>query len=902
MKDPRPPFLARLILRTALPPDVYEALSGDLDERFSRTARRSPAKARREYWRSVLSPSILDLRRETRGMPLPPGVSPRPSRGDGLVRSLLADLKYAVRTLTKAPAFTLVAILSLALGIGPNTAIFSLVDAVLFQDWGVDDPERIVDIYTLTSEGEYFFSGYSSFELIEEGATDVFSAVANHSVFTGRIDSATGEAELVLGEMVTGNYFDVMGIQASAGRTFLPEEDATEGTHPVVVLGHSYWESRYGGDPDLVGGEIRLNGRPYTVVGIGPENFNGRLAPGVATSFWVPFSMFPHLSPSKMNSGDLTITGRLRPGVAPGQAIAAVETISAREDAERQAESPERRSRFRLIGVSLADVKIHPGFDGILTQIAVLLFVSVGLVLLVACVNLAGFLLSRAADRRKEMAVRVAMGAGRMAIMRQLLVESLVLAMVGAAAGLVLGQLALRAVLSVEIPLPLRLDLDVGLDPALLLFTAGTAVIAAVVFGLTPALEATRAPTAATLRDESGSSGGRGKVGARKTLVAAQMALSTVLLFGAALFVRSLQAASDLDLGFSTRDAAVVDVSTGANEYTTEELVAFIEELSRRLESETGITHFAFTARMPLDLGVMNTSFDVPGVEPPPDQNRHYLEFAPVTPGYFETMGIEILEGRSFEESDRAGGPDVVILSRAAAERYWPGDRAVGKTLYAGGDGSTALTVVGVANNAKIWSLGEAPFPYMYRPYFQGLENSSFSVVARGTLPAGEIAATIRNGARAIDPDIFITEVGTLQDHLGYAYFLPRMAAVTLSLIGLLALALACLGLYGMVSYAVSRRTREMGIRIALGAERSEVVGLVLKGGLVLVGIGAGVGIVASIFVGRVADQFLYGAGALDPLAIAGAPLLLALVAATATYLPARRASRVDPVQALRSE
>lgn len=818
------------------------------------------------------------------------------------MRSLLADVKYGVRTLSKAPAFTLVAILSLALGIGPNTAIFSLVDGVLFQGWGLDDPEEIVDIYTLTSDGEYFFSRYSSFELIEEGTTDVFSEVANHSVFTGRIESTNGEAEMALGEMVTGNYFDVMGVNAFLGRTFLPEEDATPGTHPVLVLGYNYWTSRYGADPDIVGSEVRLNGRPYTVVGVGPESFNGRIAPAVATSFWVPFSMYPHLAPSKLGSGDLTITARLQPGVTPGQAIAAVETVAARLDAELQAQNPDRRSRFQLIGVSLADVKVHPGFDGILTQIAVLLFIAVALVLLVACVNLAGFLLSRAADRRKEMAVRVAMGAGRTAIIRQLLVESLLLATAGATVGLALGQLALRAVLAVEIPLPLPHDLDLGLDPALLLFTAGTALVAAVVFGLTPALEATRSPTAATLRDESGSSGGRKKVGARKALVAAQMALSTMLLFGAALFVRSLQAASDLNLGFSARDAAVVDVSTTANGYTVEERVAFIEELARRLESDGGITDVAFTGRMPLDLGVTNTSFDIPGIEPPPDQNRHYLEFAAVTPGYFETLGIEIFEGRAFEETDRAGAPDVVILSRAAADRYWPDGSAVGQTLFAGPDGSTPLTVVGVADNVKIWSLGEAPFPYMYRPYFQGLENSSFSVVARGTRPGGEIAATIRDEARAIDPDIFITDVGTIQDHLGYAYFLPRMAAGILSFVGLLALTLACLGLYGMVSYAVSRRTREMGIRIALGAERSRVIALVLKSGLVLVAAGAVAGLVGSIFVGRIADQFLYGAGALDPLAIIAAPLVLALVAATATYLPARRASRVDPVRALRAE
>ncbi len=816
--------------------------------------------------------------------------------------ALYADLRFALRTLSKSPAFTAVAVFSLALGIGPNTAIFSLVDAVLFEEWGVDDPERLVDIYTLTSEGEYFFSPYSSFELIDEGATDIFESVAQHSVFTGRIEGESGEAELVLGEMVSGNYFDVMGVRALIGRTFLPEEDATEGTHPVVVLGHRYWQTRHAGEPGLVGSEIRLNGRPYTVVGIAPEEFRGRLAPGLGTDFWVPFRMFPHLLPSKMTNGDLTITGRLREGVAPGTAIAAVETISARENAERQALDPERRGRFALIGVSLADVRLHPNFDAILTRFALLLFVAVGLVLLVACVNLAGFLLSRASERRKEMAVRVAMGAGRGAIIRQLLVESLVLSGAGAALGLALGQLAMQALVSIEPPIPVPLELEVGLSAPLLLFTVGTALVAAVLFGLTPALEATRAPVAATLRDETGSSGSRRKVGARGLLVASQMALSTVLLFGAGLFVRSLQEASALDVGFSTRAAAVVKVESGANEYSTEERVAFIEELGRRLASQPVVESFGLTARMPLDVGVTQTAFDVPGVDPPPDRNQHVLEMAPITPGFFETMGIPLLEGRAFDETDRDGAPLVTILSKAAADQFWPGESAIGKTLIRDPDGSDALTVVGVAGNVKIWSLGEGPRPYMYRPYLQGLEFSGFSITARGNAPPGEIAALVRAEARAIDPEIFLTQVGTLEDHLGYVYFLPRMAAVMLSLVGVLALSLASMGLYGMVSYGVSRRTREVGIRMALGAERSEVIRMVLMSGLTLVGIGAGIGIVASVGLGQIVEQFLYGVGGLDPVTIFAAPLMLALVAGLATYLPARRAARVDPVRALRSE
>jgi putative ABC transport system permease protein len=835
-------------------------------------------------------------------MPLSPGAPPDAGKGDGFVTDLFTDFKFALRTLAKAPGFTAIAVLSLALGIGPNTAVFSLVRSVIYQDWGVDDPVKIVDVYTFTRDGEYFYSDYPTFELVAENTTDVFESVAEHSLFTGRIESADGAAELVLGEMVSGNYFDVMGVQASRGRTFLPEEDATLETHPVVVLSDDFWRTHYASDESLVGSQIRLNGRPYTVIGIAPERFRGRIAPGIGTDFWVPFSMYPHLNPYKMTSGDLTITGRLRDGVPPSRAITAIQTLGARRDAELNALNPERRGRFALAAVSLANVKLHPSFDGILTRMSTLLFVAVGLVLLIACVNLAGFLLSRATDRRKEMAVRVAMGAGRGAILRQLLVEALTLAALGGSLGLALGQLAIRALTRVRPPIPLPLELEVGMDGSLVAFTIAITVLATVIFGLTPALEATRAPVAATLRDEAGSSGGRRTVGTRGLLVAIQMALSTVLLFGAVLFSRSLRRASELDLGFSTRQAAVVTVESGANEYTTADAAAFIEELERRLGARPAVGSLGITTRMPLDLGVSILSFDIPGVDPPPDQNRHRVEFTSVTPGYFGTMGIRLREGRDFSASDREGAQNVVILSQAAADRYWPGESAVGRVLYRSGETKDPLVVAGVVGNAKIWSLGEAPKPFAYLPFFQGNENTSFFVVATGTAPPAELAALVRDEARAIDPDIFLTSVETMDDHLGYVYFLPRIAAGLLALIGTLALVLACVGLYGMVSYGVSRRTREMGIRLALGAERGSVVGLVLRGGMTLVAAGGLAGLTLSVGLGQLTDRFLIGVTGLDPLALLAAPLLLGGVAAAAAYIPARRAARVDPVRALRSE
>jgi predicted permease len=671
-----------------------------------------------------------------------------------------------------------------------------------------------------------------------------------------------------------------------------------------VVLGFHYWESRFASDPGIVGSEIRLNGRPSTVLGVAPETFRGRIAPGIGTDFWVPVSMYTHLDPGKYGRGDFTISGRVAEGVTGAQAIAAVETVAARRDQELQAENPERRSRFRLAGVVLADIMLHPDADGILTTMALLLFAAVGLVLLVACVNLAGFLLSRASERRKEMAVRIAMGAGRRDIVRQLVVEALVLSGAGAMLGLALGQFAARALASVRPPLPIPLELEVGLSVPLLIFAAAIAIVAAVLFGLTPALEATRAPVAGTLRDEAGSSGGRKKVGARGVLVAAQMALSTMLLFGAILFARSLGSASNLDLGFETRQAAVVGIDATAAEYSTEEAESFNEALMQRLSAQPSVSNVAFTNRMPLDLGVSNIGFDVPGVEPPPNQNRHVLETTRVTDGYFETMGIQLLDGRVFDESDRAGTAPVAIMSQAAASRYWPNESAVGKVILPDTSANSAITIVGVVGNAKIWRLAESPFPYLYRPASQSSASTQYSIVARGNAPPGEIAGLIRSEIRAMDPEIFLTTVGTLDDHLGYVYFLPRMAALIMSLVGALALILACMGLYGMVSYNVSRRTREMGIRLALGADAKRVIGMVLHSGLAIIGVGAVVGIVGSIGIGALigSSGFLLGVGGMDLLSMLAAPIVLGGVAALATYMPARRASRVDPVQALRSE
>jgi predicted permease len=877
---------------------VRDAFAGDLEERFARDLIERPGSARRRYWSDVLSPTVLQLRREMKGMPLPPGASPGTGRGDGFVTSFLTDVKFAIRMLRKAPAFTAIAVLSLGLGIGPNTAIFSLVDAVLLQDWGVPEPEGIVDMYSLTSDGRYFYTGYNVYELIVEGASDAFVDVAASAQQIGNLEVA-GEAELAMGELVTGNYFDVLKVEAARGRTFLPEEDATPGTHPVVVLSDRFWRTRLSSDPGVVGRDIRLNGRPYSVVGVAPPEFKGRIAPGIGTDFWVPIRMYPHLAPNQMSNGNLFFIGRLADGVTTAQALAMLDAVATRYNEAR----PESRSQLAIGAVNLAEIRLHPTFDAVIGPMVVLLFVAVGLVLLVSCVNLAGFLMARATDRRKEMAVRIAMGAGRREIIRQLMVESLVLAFLGGLLGMGLGLAASRFLVGIDPPIDIPLNLEVGLNGRLLLFTGLASLFAALAFGLTPALEATRAPVAATLRDESGSSGGRSKGRARNLLVAAQMALSTVLLFGAALFVRSLQSAMTLDVGFDTGSAAVVAFEPWVSEMTDEEQDQFAHDLMGRIEALPFVDSFGVTSRLPLDLGTTNTNFDIPGVEPPADANRHVLEYAAVSVGYFDVMGIESIEGRFFDAGDEepATSGSVAILTRAAAERFWPGESAVGRVMFRNGDTERAVTVVGVAEDTKIWSLTENPRPYMYLPLPQS-GFGSYSVVARGALPPGEIASRIRAEGKQLRADVLVSSAGTMDDHLAYVFFLPRMAAVLITLVGVLALVLACIGLYGMVSYSVARRTREVGIRMALGADRGDVVGLVVKNGLRVVAVGGVIGAIATLVLGNTLERFLIGVEGLDLAALVAAPLVLFTIAAAAAYLPARRVSRINPVDALRAE
>lgn len=810
--------------------------------------------------------------------------------------TLRQDLTYALRRLRQSPGFTIIAVLSLALGIGANTAIFSLIDGIFNRESGLHAQHELVDIFRSHPAGDYWAVSRRDFEEVRDNAGAVLAGVTAYGSFRGRIERG-GEPAPVFGELVTGGYFDVLGVRPQLGRGFVPEEDATPGTHPVVVLSHRYWTKAFDADPRIVGTEVVLNGRRYTVVGVAPPAFQGKMMPGVAVDLFVPLSMASHLDPNVGASDNLNMTARLLPGVGVAQARSAIDALAASID-ERRGDS---RSRYALTVASLAEYSVHPGMDGMLKAMAGLLLVVVALVLVIACTNLASLLLARATDRQQEMAVRLALGAGRAALVRQLLVESVLLGIVAGVFGLVLGTWAAGALLAVDLPIGVPIGIDVSLDGRVLAFTFAVSLLAAAVFGLTPALRSTRPELASTLRGAATGIIGGGRFGLRNALVVAQVALSVVLLIGAGLFVRSLRQAASVDVGFATSPAAVIAVDFRASGFDDDRARVTAVDLVRRIGELPGVHRAGGTARLLLGLGIIRRGFEIPGVDPPPGADYHGIEYTPVTPGFLETLEIPVLSGRGITDLDRADTRRVAVVTRAAAERYWPGLDPIGRTLRPAGrtDPESEIVVVGVAGDVKVHTLGEAPRPYLFVPASQE-PPSTLRIVVRGSMPVPQLLNAMRGEVRSAYPDLFIAEAHALNDHIATVYFLPRMAALLLSLVGVLGLTLAIIGLYGVVSFNVARRTREMGIRMALGATPQGVIRMVVRSGLALAVSGAVAGLVLAALVMRYVQNFLVGVPWTDPLTFIGVPALLVAVAALAAFVPALRAGRIGPLRALR--
>ena len=920
MKAPRPPAVARWILRRVLLwGPRSEALLGDLEEEFrlradaasgpdvgsgsSEDAGQAPAPRRRSrlrahlwYWREALAVSWrYALEPE-------PHHSSRaePRRLEHHMDVLSQNFRYALRRLAGAPFFTAVAVLSLGLGIGANTAIFSLVNAVILRDLPLEDPGSLVDIY---AESPGFSHGAFSFpdlQDLERGTTDIFGTVASFRLALLQVTSDDGAVEPLAAEGVTGTYFSLFSEPPRAGRYLGPEDHVAPGAHPVVVLGYGYWQRRFGGDPGVVGEEMQIGSRSYRIVGVAPEELVGSLR-GIVPELYLPMYMISEAQGAapdyeSRGSQSLFVKARVRPGVE----LARVEAGLARFSADLRRDQPDEwSSDERVVFVPTDDVIMNPMVDRYLVPATGMLLAVVGLVLLIACANLASFLLARAADRRKEIALRLALGARRRTLVGQLLTETLLLAFLGGALGVGLAVVSLQALVAADLPLPIPITFDLSLDRTVLGFSLLVTFVAGLLFGLAPALQGTRPDVAPTLRDET-AGGGRARGAAlRNILVSLQVAVSVVLLIGAGLLIRSLQASQQLDPGFGGSPTALVQLAAPVARYSNEEAGAFFEELTERIEARPEVS--GATTMANIHLNPMNTTMirvRVDGVAPAGDRDFDLLDHSEVGPDFFSTMELPIVAGREIVADDRPETDSVAVVNEAFVQRYFPDGDALGRTVVLN---DVPSRVVGVAANARIRQLGEDPRPFVYTSLAQRPGRLAF-VLATTPGDAQALVRTLMSEARNLDPQIIVYEGKTLERHFAALSLGRELGARVLGGFALLALILAGVGLYGVVSYAVSRRTREVGIRAALGAERGTVIWLLTRSGIRLVLIGGTVGLGLSALLSSLLSRLLYGVAPLDPVTFIAAPLALGIVAVLASWVPAMRAARVDPVTALRSE
>ncbi len=814
---------------------------------------------------------------------------------------LLQDLRFALRLMARKPGLTAMAVVSLALGIGVNSSIFTLVNAVLLSEPPISRPDRVVEVYTSDSDG--FLYGTSSvpdyFDLRD--GSDVFSGLAAGRTYPVTFDD--GEStDLLMGEIVSGNYFDVLGVRARIGRTFLPEEDRIPGTHPVVVLGHEFWQRRFAGDPAILGRTLKLNGQELEVVGVAAESFKGTL-PAFRIELWMPLMMSDQLSEKpileRRGSRSLLLKGRLADGVALEQAQAQLGTLAGR----LAAEYPETNEDRAITLVPIRDVILNPGFDGPARGVAGFLMAIVGLVLLIACSNVANLFLARASDRRKELALRLALGSGRGRLVRQLLTESLLVALLGGLASLLFATWTARLIAGFRPPIPIPVALELGVDLRVLAFTLLLAVLTGVLCGLAPALQASRPDLVPALKDEAAALGrGYRRFGLRNILVVGQVAVSTLLLIGAGLFIRSLMNAQAIDPGFTLRHGVAATLMPRlGGAYSEAEAELLYRDLLERARALPGVSSAAVAEFLPLGLAISNKGVWIEGQELEEGQDPPAIDTMAIGPGYFETLGIALERGRDFSDLDDASAPGAVIVNQTLARRTWPGADPLGRRLrFDDAPDATVFEVVGVAADGKYRTLGEAPRPYLYTPYAQTGDFMLTLVLASER--EGETLGAVRRLLAGVDPQLPIFEIKTLSEHLDIMLFAPRMGAALLAAMGFLGLVLASVGLYGVVAYSVARRTREIGVRMALGAGKGDVLGMVVGEGMVLVAIGVALGAGAALVVTRALQGLLYGVGASDPMTYVAVSLFLLAVAWLANFLPARRATGIDPIHALRYE
>jgi predicted permease len=838
------------------------------------------------------------------------------------MQTLWQDLRYGARMLLKNPGFTLVAVITLALGIGANTAIFSLVNGTLLRRLPAHEPEWLSYVFIGNPGNPYSTASYPDYvEFCDR--SHGFEGLLCYSGITvsmnaGGQSEANAAAEQVSGLIVSGNYFDLLGVRAALGRTFAPDEDRTPGTHPVVVISYRLWQRSFGGVHNIVGRQMTLNGRVFTIIGVAPANFQG-IDPGAPPDIYAPMMTQSLLRPPRGGySGEmnpdllkvrgnrwLTLIGRLKPGVSMAQAQAEMSVI-----VEQQARAYPETNR-NLIATLTPVSEGDPSSRRQLVPIAALMAGVVAIVLLIACANVANLLLARASARRKEIAIRLSVGASRWRLMRQLLTESILLAVLGGAGGAALALLAIDVLQATPLNL-FSFSTDLILDSRVFAFTVALSALTGLIFGLAPALQSIRADLVPALKDESGySDRQRRHFSLRNALVVAQVALSLVLLICASLFLRSLLAMQAVDPGFDAAKILTAPLNINLLRYTTAQGRQFYQQVIDRVGALPGVEAVSLARTSALSGATSARRLLIEGQSEAADPlrredgvaggNSNVINVNVIGARYFQTMGIPLLRGRGFEARDTEQATGVVIVNESFVRRYFSGQEPLGRRLSLRGANGPWLEIVGVARDSKYVTLGEAPMPFAYLPLAQNHETGMVLHVRVAGDPKYAVTA-VSGEIRSLERNLPLTKFRPMTELVGESLYAAWMGAALIGALGLLALALASVGLYGVMSFTVARRTHEIGIRMALGATPGDVLKHVLWDGMALVSIGAMLGLMAAAAMTRLLTNFLYVVSAYDAVTFAGIPAVLAAVALFACYLPARRATKVDPVVALRTK
>lgn len=832
--------------------------------------------------------------------------------------TFLQDLRYGIRTLSKNPGFTFVSVLTLALGLGANTAIFSLTDQILLRRLPVEKPEQL---FVLRSPGPKSGRVWSDGDGAASLSYPLYKElVEKNNIFSGLLArfaiplsvSGDGQTERADGELVSGNYFEVLGVRPAIGRVFTSDDDAILGAGQVVVLSHSYWTRRYGNDPGVLNKTLTVNGSVMTVVGVARAGFNG-VQVGQTPDIFIPISMKAHMTPNSDGMNDhkdywLAIIGRLKPGLLPSQAEEAFAPIY-RQILELELAfnsfSPEMQQRFLDKKMLLQPgSKGRPILEHDQKQPLLVLMGMVGLVLLIACANVANLLLARGAARQREIAIRMAVGAGRLRLVRQFLVESLTLSVMGGLVGLLVGWWTIGALVG-AIPDGIgAVGLSKNLDGRLMLFTISLSLVTGLLFGLLPAIKATRLNLEATLREQGASvSGGLSQVRFRKGLVVSQVVLTAVLLVGAGLFARSLNNLKRLDLGLRPEHLVAFSISPDLNGYTPQNTVTLFDQLHQSLATQPGIEAVSEAVYPPFTDTNAGSNITVEGYQPQQDEDMNVSQNW-IGQGYFSTMGIPLIAGREFGTADTASSPQVAIINESMARRYFENRNPLGsKFVFGAGDRiHPDIEIVGVVRDSKHATVRDKVGPFVYLPYSQFKTAGRITFYARTRQELGSTAALLRREVQRFDSNLPIYDIKTMERQIDESLFNDKFLTLLSLAFALLAALLASLGLYGVMAYTVTRRNREIGIRMALGATRGGVSWLILREVVVLAIIGLVVGLPAAYALGRFTETLLFGVRVGDPVVFVAAGLLLTGATLLGGYLPARKAASIDPLVALRCE